>query len=93
MSDATTEKILDLVAATKKLPREKVTIDSTFEELGLDSLDAINLVFEIEGEFNISVPDEAVRSVHSVRDLLDKLKTVLNTETKPSATPNPAAPE
>jgi acyl carrier protein len=77
MPDETTEKVLDLIAATKRIPRESVSINSTFEELGMDSLDAINLMYEIESTFNISVPDEAVKSVANVRQLMEKLKAVL----------------
>jgi acyl carrier protein len=77
MPDETTEKVLDLIAATKRIPRERVSINSTFEELGMDSLDAINLMYEIESTFNISVPDEAVKSVANVRQLMEKLKAVL----------------
>ena len=74
MSNGVTEKVLDLVASTKRIPREKVSIESTFEELGMDSLDGINLMFEVESEFNISVPDEEARSIQSVRDLIEKLE-------------------
>jgi acyl carrier protein len=74
MSNGVTEKVLALVASTKRIPREKVSIESTFEELGMDSLDGINLMFEVESEFNISVPDEEARSIQSVRDLIEKLE-------------------
>jgi acyl carrier protein len=77
MPDETTDKVLDLIAATKRIPRESVSINSTFEELGMDSLDAINLMYEIESTFNISVPDEAVKSVTNVQQLMEKLKAVL----------------
>ena len=58
MPDDITEKVLDLIAATKRLPREQVTVSSSFEELGLDSLDAINLIYEVESEFDVSVSNE-----------------------------------
>jgi acyl carrier protein len=77
MSDKITEKVLDLIAAVKRLPRETLSADSTFAELGLDSLDAINLIFEIESEFDISVPDEQAKSITSVRQLVEKLQQIL----------------
>jgi acyl carrier protein len=88
MPDETTNKVLDLIAATKRLPREKVSINSTFEELGLDSLDAVNLMFEIESTFNVSVPDEAVKSVSSVHQLLENLNTLL-AEARPNRDGSP----
>lgn len=77
MADKITDKVLDLIASVKRLPREKLTPDSTFDELGMDSLDAINLIFEIENEFNISVSDEAVKSITGVRDLVEKLQQIM----------------
>ena len=77
MTDNITEKILDLIAETKRIPREQVSPTSTFAELGLDSLDAINLVFEVESTFNISVPDSVANSMTSVPQVVEELKKLL----------------
>ena len=88
MPDEITEKVLDLIASTKKLPRDQVTVDSTFAELKMDSLDAINLVFEVESQFNISVPDDVANSIHSVPELVEKLKLLLaKTASSPQSPP------
>jgi acyl carrier protein len=79
MPDDITEKVLDLIARTKRVPREKVSETSTFAELGLDSLDAINLVFEVESEFNISVPDAVANSISSVPQMVEELRKLLAT--------------
>ena len=52
-------------------PLEKVTLDSSFEELGIDSMDGVNIVFALENEFNINVPDEDVKNIRSVRDMVE----------------------
>ena len=77
MPDEITEKVLDLIASTKRLPREQVSDNSSFEELGLDSLDAINLIYEVESEFNVSVSNEVANSITSVPVLVEKLKALL----------------
>lgn len=77
MADKITDKVLDLIAAVKRVPREKVSTESTFAELGMDSLDAINLIFEIESEFDISVPDDQARSITSVRQLVENLQKLI----------------
>ncbi|HEV7674042.1 MAG TPA: phosphopantetheine-binding protein [Candidatus Angelobacter sp.] len=77
MPDDITEKVLDLIASTKRIPREQVSVNSTFAELGLDSLDAINLIFEIESTFNISVPDAVANSVSSVPQVVEELRKLL----------------
>jgi acyl carrier protein len=86
MPDEITEKVLDLIASTKKLPRDQVTVNSTFAELKLDSLDAINLIFEVESQFDISVPDDVANSIHSVPELVEKLKLLL-AEKSPQGAP------
>jgi len=77
MPDRIAEKILSLVAAIKRLPREQVRLDSSFEELGIDSLDGMNLLFEVEGAFDISIPDDQARSIRSVRQMVEGVKAML----------------
>ena len=43
-----TARVRSIIAATQHLPQEKITADSTFEELGIDSLDGINILFAVE---------------------------------------------
>ena len=81
MVDEITGKVMHLIAAVKKIPEENVTTESTFEQLGLDSLDAINLIYEIEGEFDISVPDDVARSINDVQQLVAVLKSNLADKT------------
>ncbi|HXB21178.1 MAG TPA: phosphopantetheine-binding protein [Candidatus Solibacter sp.] len=88
MPDDITEKVLDLIASTKRLPREQVSLNSTFEELGLDSLDAINLIFEVESQFDVSVSNEIANSIHSVPDLVEKLKLLLAETSSPQQGPS-----
>lgn len=74
------EKVLSLVAAIKKVPREKVRLESSFEELGIDSLDATTLLFELESAFDISIPDEQARSIRSVRQMVEGVHSLLGSQ-------------
>jgi acyl carrier protein len=69
-----TERVLHIIAETQRKDPGQITIDSTFEELGIDSMDGVNIVFALENEFNINVPDEEVKSIHSVRDVVDGVR-------------------
>ncbi len=71
MSNDLTERVISVIAKTQRIPREKITPDSTFEELGLDSLDSVNILFALEEEFNIEIPDEGVREIRSMRQMID----------------------
>jgi acyl carrier protein len=55
-----------------------VSRDSTFEELGIDSLDGIDLVFTFEDEFNVSIPDHVVQKMRSVGQAIEALREVLD---------------
>jgi acyl carrier protein len=72
-----TARVRTVIATTQHLPQEKITADSTFQELGFDSLDGINILFAVESEFNIDIPDEAAQNLRSVRDVIDGLAKLL----------------
>ncbi len=65
------ERVLRTLAETQKLPLEKVTATATFQELGIDSLDGINILFALENEFDINIPDESARLVKDIGELAD----------------------
>ena len=67
----TTDRVIAVIAKTQHIPAGSVTIDSTFEELKIDSLDGINIVFAIEEEFSIEIPDDAAKLIRGVRDVVD----------------------
>ena len=77
MSDDLTQRVVSVIAKTQRIPPEKITLDSTFEELGLDSLDSVNILFALEEEFNVDIPDEASRDLRSIRDIVEGIGKLL----------------
>jgi acyl carrier protein len=71
LSDDLKARVLKVIAKTQRIPPETVSIDSTFEELKIDSLDGINLIFALESEFNVDIPDEDARAIKSVRQMAE----------------------
>lgn len=69
--------MIKCIAQTQHLPVEKITLESTFEELGIDSLDGINIVFALENEFDIEIPDEAAQQIRSVREMIDGVRKLV----------------
>jgi acyl carrier protein len=69
MSEDLQARVIKVIAKTQRIPPETVTIDSTFEELKIDSLDGINLIFALESEFNVDIPDDDARAIRSVRQM------------------------
>ncbi len=78
------ERVLNTITKALRLPPEEVTLDSTFEDLGIDSLDVISLVFELEQEFNIEIPDEEARSIRGVRQVVDGVSRLVATSNSAS---------
>lgn len=77
MADALEAQVIDIIARKRKLDPATVTLDSTFEQLGIDSLDAADLLFTFEDTFSIVVPDQAAQSMRSIRDVVNGLRQVL----------------
>ena len=46
------------MASVKRLPQESLSAEQSLSELGFDSLDTVDLLFELEEEFKITIPDE-----------------------------------
>jgi acyl carrier protein len=83
MDQELAHKVIGIVAAVKQISPDSVRLESTFEELGIDSLDRINILFELENAFDIDIPDEQARSIRSVQDIVDRLGVFLQArETK-----------
>lgn len=77
MPDDVMSRVIRVIAETQRVPVETISPESTFEELKIDSLDGINIVFAIENEFNINVPDEAAKSLRSVRDVAEGVERLI----------------
>ncbi len=69
-AESITNTIIGFIAAQKTLDPNIITPASTFDELQMDSLDKINLSFEVEERFKISIPDNALDSLRTVGDVV-----------------------
>jgi acyl carrier protein len=77
MQDELSKRVIAVMAATQHIAEEKITIDSTFQELGIDSLDGINILFALENEFDINIPDDAAREIRGVRDMVEGVRKLV----------------
>ncbi len=63
------EKFYKVLVDTLSISQEQITPEAKFkEDLGVDSLDMVELVMEFEKEFKISIPDEAAENIFTVAD-------------------------
>ncbi|MEO8025091.1 MAG: phosphopantetheine-binding protein [Bryobacteraceae bacterium] len=79
--ESVADRVMRVIANAQKIAPETITIDSTFEELKIDSLDGINLLFALEGEFDIDIPDDAARELRTVRSAVEGVEKLLAAKT------------
>ncbi|WP_419806469.1 acyl carrier protein [Terriglobus sp.] len=77
MSETVQERVLRVIATKQQLPLESVRPDSTFEELGIDSLDRLNILFDLEGEFDIAINDEEAKKVTNMQEMVVGIEHML----------------
>jgi acyl carrier protein len=77
MSDDLIQRVLKAIATSKRIPLETVTIDSEFAQLNIDSMDAVEILFALENEFDIAIPDDEARSVRNVRQMCEGVEKLV----------------
>jgi acyl carrier protein len=76
MEEELYEKIRKLIAEKLNIDESKVTLDASFrQDLGADSLDTYELVYAIEEELGIKIPDEKANEFETVRDAYEFIKS------------------
>ncbi len=68
MSKNIEETVKKIIAEQLDVDIAKVTIEATFEDLGADSLDTVELVMALEEEFDQEIPDEDAEKIRTVGD-------------------------
>jgi acyl carrier protein len=77
MSDDLIQRVRKVISTSKRIPLDTVTIDSDFAQLNIDSMDAVEILFALENEFEISIPDDAVRAVRNVRQMCEGIDQLI----------------
>ena len=92
MNETVAARVIRVFSEFKKMPVEQIKLDTTFEELGLDSLDGLNLIFELEEEFQLVVPDDKIQTMKTVGQAVQSIADLLaNQPPQAASINNPAA--
>ena len=70
------EKVKAILVKELSLGEDEVTMESNFEELGIDSLDLVELVMQLEEEFDITI--EESQELKTVKDVVDYVDSNIN---------------
>lgn len=72
---AVADRVIDIVAEQLGVDKEKVTPETSFvNDLGADSLDTVELVMELEEEFDINIPDDAAEKIQTVGQAIEYIE-------------------
>ncbi len=71
------KKLLDIVRQEKDLPNGNLSADTLLADAGIDSLDALSILFVIEEQFRISIPDDRARAIRTFGDMADVVEETL----------------
>lgn len=72
-AEALESQVHRILREQRELP-EHLDPDLPLTEYGIDSLDAINVLFGVEEEFGISIPDETARSIRTIRQMIEAIQ-------------------
>lgn len=72
--DPLVEQVRSALRKVKGTLEGDIPADSTLESLGLDSLDTITLLFELEDRVGVSIPDDEARKIRTVGDIIEGLR-------------------
>ena len=68
------DQVVEIIAKAAHCRAEDIKPETDLKTLGIDSLKAITVLFELEETFDIEIPNELVSSITTVSDILDKLE-------------------
>lgn len=68
----TIDKVKEIIANQLSIEKEKITETTNIaEDLGADSLDLVEILMSLEDEFGVSIPDEAIPEIKTIKDVVD----------------------
>ena len=72
------EKLQQIIAEVLNIEPDEITMNTTFvDDLGADSLDIVDLVMNLEDEFDTEIPDEAIEGMKTVGDVVKYIEDQL----------------
>lgn len=71
------ERIVKVISEELRIDKDKIVPEANvFEDLNFDSLDSVQVILEIEKEFDIETTDEEIDSIQTVQDIIDLVENL-----------------
>lgn len=75
--DEIQQKLIDIVRQEKNIPDDRLSPETPLADAGIDSLDALTILFAIEEQFHISIPDDKAREIKTFGDMVTVVEQLL----------------
>ena len=72
------EKVKEVIATKKGVPSNGITMENSFEELDMDSLDSVELISELEEIYDVSIPNQQLLQIKTIGEAVVSLEKLLN---------------
>ena len=69
--EETFQKVVDIIAEKLSLPHENIKAESTFKDIGADSLDIVEMIMSFEETFGIEIKDEDAEQIKNVQEVVN----------------------
>jgi acyl carrier protein len=70
-------RLIDIVKNEKNIPDDKLALETPLADAGIDSLDSLSILFAIEEQFHISIPDDRARAIKTFGDMITVVEELL----------------
>jgi len=70
--------VIDVLARERQCSTEEISLETRLEDLGVDSLKAITILYELEEQFDIEIPNEVIETITTVGDIINCLENLQN---------------
>ena len=77
MTEPLEQQVIGIIASAKNRDPADITVATPMEELGLDSLDGMSIIFDLENAFGIEVPEDAAQRAETVGELVDGVRVLV----------------
>ena len=72
---STEKKVKDIIADQLEVAVDKLTMETTFEDIDADSLDIVELVMALEEEFDLEISDQEIENINTVGDVVKYIES------------------
>jgi len=69
----TQQKVVDIIVEKLNMPKENVKIEASFQDLGADSLDIVEMIMSFEEAFGIEIKDEDAEKIKTVTEAVEHI--------------------